>query len=350
MELGERQQKILQAIIDAYIETAEPVGSRTLSKREDLNLSAATIRNEMADLEEMGFLEQPHTSAGRVPSQLGYRFYVNSLMQRYRLSLEEMQRLNAAMQVQFNELGRLMTHISRLVSEFTDYTAIATLPSKEDVVVKKFDILTVDEHTFLVLLITNSDEARTRVFHITTPVNSVLLLRIKTLLSSALVGKPVSKIRLDNVLRADPQLGDHAELMLPVLSFVSEILDDLSQEQLFFAGQKKILRQPEFQDVERACRFLDVLDNRQALQELLHDSRAQARTAIFIGDETAMLRQHDASIVLSRFGTGDHSGIIGIIGPTRMDYAKAVASLEYFTKHLSRLLRTPDGDEQVEEN
>jgi len=345
MELGERKKKILQAIIDTYVETAEPVGSRALSRHSDIDLSPATLRNEMADLEEMGLLEQPHTSAGRVPSTAGYRLYVDSLMQRYRLTIEEIEQMNRAMQRRFSELDRMMVHAGEMMSRLTNYTTITSTPTYEQAYIKKVELIPLDATSFLFVLLISGDVIKNRLFRSSAAVSAEELSDMCVMMNDALCGRTVSSITWESLLALERDMGSHSDLAEPMIRFASETLRELTQEDLHVSGAKRILSQPEFRDLEKASRFIDLLDDGEELHSLIKQAKDD-NMRIIIGDESALLRTHDASIILCRYDAGDNvRGVMGIIGPVRMDYPRIVSSLEYFAQNVKKLIKNAESED-----
>ncbi len=350
MELSDRKKKILGAIIESYIESAEPVGSRTISKSNDLKLSPATIRNEMADLEEMGYLEQPHTSAGRVPSNLGYRFYVDSLMQQYQLTVREMEQMRDAMKVRFNELDRILTYAASCVSQFTNYTTVAVAPSVSKCVIKKVEIIPVDEQSFLLVIIPSGGTAKNRLFRSERPLSADMLTMLRHFLNLTITDRIASEISMESVLSLETAMGDNRDLVMPILRFALDSISDMDADNVHMAGVQKMLQYPEYQDVEKVREFLRMVEDKKALGEFLEDSDAGQDMTIIIGDELGQGKSDDTSIIICRCHPGEsNSGLIGIIGPKRMDYAKAITSLRFFTNNLSRTLnggQPPDDDKE----
>lgn len=339
MELDERKKRILQAIIDAYIDSAEPVGSRTLSKFYNLNFSPATIRNEMSDLEELGYLGHPHTSAGRIPSQLGYRFYVDSLMERYRLSMEEMNRINQALHSQVTELEKMIERASRTISDLTNYTAIASSPTIKTSVIKKIEIVPVSDHIFLMVVILSDNVVKNKLFRSIEQISPTMMTMLSSLLNATLINCSLGEITWDKVASLQKLLPEHSDIIEPILRFAADSIEEFGDEDIYLHGTRKILDQPEFKNISKAKEFLDILEDRSNIQKIVSCLDSNQSTRIIIGGENADIPFPDSSIVICQYNTGENTGgIIGIIGPTRMDYSKVVSSLEYFAKTMSRML------------
>lgn len=346
MHLGDRKRRILQAIINDYIETAEPVGSRTISKRYMPDISSATIRNEMSDLEELGYLEQPHTSAGRIPSDLGYRLYVNSLMDRYRLSVMEMNRLQEAMDRKLAELDSLMGEASNILSHLTNYTAVAMAPEIKKSTIRSVQLLPVDERRLLVVIVTSRDTVKNRFIPLNKPIGSELTQKINNVLNKHLNGLALEDITLARITQIKAEVGYGNELINPVLDFIAEVINKTdSGSNIVLGGAANILNYPEYSSIEKARDILCFLDNHERIYEAINSSQTGlAGVNIIIGSENPQLQNHHCSIVLSHYKIGDSTGLIGLIGPTRMDYSKVVSVLDYFLGHFNKAIERLCGD------
>jgi heat-inducible transcriptional repressor len=351
MELSDRKKLILRSIIDAYIESAEPVGSRTISKKNLLDLSPATIRNEMADLEEMGYLEQPHTSAGRVPSRMGYRFYVDSLMQQYRLSAQEMEAMKQSMMVKCNELDRILNFMVQSISQFTNYTTLAVTPAMNKSVIKKVELVPIDDNNFLLVILTSGGTTKNRLFKSERPLKSDVISMMRYFLNLTVVNKPASEISMESILSLETAMGEHKDLVMPMLRFVTQAINEMDNDNIHLSGVQKMLEYPEYQDMDKVKDFLSMVENKQIFNDIIESADLSDTPTVIIGDENEKLKSHDTSLVVCKYKTKDDDcGVIGIIGPTRMDYAKAVTSLEFFSKNLNRLLGSETTTEQKEEH
>lgn len=352
MELNDRKKAILQAIVDAYIDTAEPVGSRTISKMEELGLSSATIRNEMADLEEMGYLGQPHSSAGRIPSDLGYRFYVDTLMQRYDLTLSEMQRINSVLKSMVREFDMAIAGVSKIVSDLTRYTTVALSPRLDKTLIKKFDIIAVDERHFVVVVITSAGSVKNRTFLAKDPVPEEMLRLLARTLNEHIAQKALSAVTLEKLkaLFTFPHASD--DVLLPVIGYVSEMLREELGSEIYLGGVHNIFNYPEFSDLKKARDFIDLLDNRQEVLRAFENGEPEGSkktVKVTIGTENKVPGLRESSVVRADYKIGGKTlGSIGLIGPTRMNYAKTMSELDYFVRGLNRLLSQmtlPDGGE-----
>ena len=338
MQLDDRKKRILAAIIENYIRTAEPVGSRTISKLDGLGVSSATIRNEMADLEEMGLLEQPHTSSGRIPSNLGYRTYVDRLMKRYELSAREISRLHSLMEIEIAEADALVKEITNIYSHITNYAVIGVSPKRSQGYIKNFHMVPIDEYSVLLIVVTSDNKVKNKKIVFDKPVDSAMAMRLSEILNSRLAGVTNNEINLNIITRLQDELSGYDDILIPVLKFVSECLDSLGDNEVFLSGVSNLLNFPEYRDVQRAKQLMDFLENKNNLHDFVTiGDNVDAK--IIIGSENSAIELKDCSIVLSSYKVnGEDVGMIGLIGPTRMDYSRALSNLEFLTKHLDKLL------------
>jgi len=349
VELSDRKQKILQAIIDEYIGTAEPVGSRAISKKNDLGLSSATIRNEMADLEEMGYLVQPHTSAGRVPSDTGYRFYVNSLMQRYQMSVEALENLQAVMFDKVSELELVIKKASLIASSLTEYTTVVTSPKLTSAVIKKIELINLGHGNSMVVIITKTGivKSQTMEIDITDSDASVLT----EILNSNISGKTADELTFEKIKDIGDELEKVMELspkvLINILNFVYDVIGSLDKTEVYVNNAKSILSYPEFSDVGKAREMLSFLDNKENLVKLIGTSGDDVD--IKIGTENEFAELENSSMVTVNYKMGDKVvGRIGVIGPKRMNYAKVIASLDCISNQVDKILGelyNAEGDE-----
>ncbi|MCH5187835.1 MAG: heat-inducible transcription repressor HrcA [Oscillospiraceae bacterium] len=346
-ELSQRKKQILQAIIEDYIATAEPVASRNLAKNHDMGLSAATIRNEMADLEDMGYLDKPHTSAGRVPSEMGYRFYVDSLMRKYSLTIEEMAGLQQSMDRSYSKLEGVISEISNIVSKVTRYPTVVAFPHEEQRRVRSVKLLLIEEKVALVVVITDGGVVRNRKIKFSEAVDYQTIDSISDFLSKQLAGLSVSDMTPARLMLIYEAMGSYADIMKVVVGFVLECLKE-EDERLYIGGTSNILDNPEFADIERAREFFSFMDHRENVSRMLSRLEDTERgISIRIGSESGVEEMKDTSIVVANYSVGNKlRGKIGIIGPTRMDYARVVSSLELINTRLSEILDRMLGENQ----
>ena len=336
MDLTDRKKRILRAIIENYIESAEPVGSKTIAESSGLDVSSATVRNEMADLEAMGYLEQPHTSAGRIPSPKGYRLYVNELMDDYRLSLQETQRINQALHMKMQELDRVIDQAGRIVSQLTQYPAFALSSGMERVTIKRFDLLMVERSAFIIVVMTDTNVVRNRLVRLPTDLSEPQLQLLNTLLNTTFTGLTLEEITPELMRVAQHAAGDSYGLISLVVSFAIEVLEELEHRKVHTAGIAHLLEHPEYRSLEKA----------QTLMSYLSEDSDPSRfpvpkdnpMSILIGPENVADALKDTSVVVASYDIGEGMrGVIGVVGPTRMDYAKITARLSYLARGLSKL-------------
>ena len=339
MGLTERKKKILRAVVESYVQTAEPVGSKAILELADLNVSSATIRNELADLTEQGYLEQPHTSAGRIPSPKGYRLYVNELMEEQRLSLEETRQINEALHLKMKELDKVIDQAGRMVSQLTNYPAFALAGGARRTTIRRFDLIMVDVNSFIVVVMTDNNLVKNKLIHLPTELSEPQLQLLTTLLNTSFVGKTLEELTPELMRVAEHAAGSSYGLISLVVSFAMEVLDDMENSPVYTAGTSHILNHPEYQDVGKARKLMNYLSGDQSLvQSLALPNMGNDNTKILIGPENVADELKDTSVVLASYDIGDGlRGVIGVVGPTRMDYAKVAAKLSYVADGLSKL-------------
>ena len=339
MELTERKKKILRAVVESYIRTAEPVGSKAILDLTELKVSSATIRNELSDLTEMGYLEQPHTSAGRVPSPKGYRLYVNELMEEQRLSLEETKQINDALHLKMQELDKVIDQAGRMVSQLTNYPAFAVAGGRRRTTIQRYDLIMVDVNSFSVVVMTDSNVVKNKLIRLPTDLSQPQLQMLTTLLNASFVGKSLEELTPELMRVAEHAAGSAYGLISLVVSFAMDVLDSLEHSPVYTAGTSHILDHPEYRDVGKAQKLMSYLTEDQSLANVLDlPALNEDNTKILIGPENVADELKDTSVVLASYDIGDGmKGVIGVVGPTRMDYAKVAAKLSYVADGLSKL-------------
>ncbi|MBQ2967577.1 MAG: heat-inducible transcription repressor HrcA [Clostridia bacterium] len=336
--IDDRKRKILQAIIDDYIDTAEPVGSRTIVKKCDLGLSPATIRNEMADLEDMGFLKQPHTSAGRVPSLIGYRYYVDELMTQYSLTLEEINTLRNTLEMKMDYLEKVIAKTTQVLSKLTNYTAVISAPTLTSGSLKQLRLIGIDLHWCLVVVITNQGVVRDKKIQFLSPVTEEKIALMEKMLNRAFANVPFNSITVDNLYAISEETGLEMELLFPIIDFMRACVKDSEDTEVYMDGTTNMLNFPEYSDLNRVKRFLNAVNDRKDVMRTVSAIQsANDDINIRIGSDNAEDGFSDCSIITSRYKIGDSmEGIIGIIGPVRMDYKKAVSVIKNTTAMLNQ--------------
>lgn len=339
MELSERKKKILRAVVENYVRTAEPVGSKAILELADLNVSSATIRNDLADLTEKGYLEQPHTSAGRIPSPKGYRLYVNELMEEQRLSLEETRQINDALHLKMKELDKVIDQAGRMVSQLTNYPAFALTGNARKVTIRRFDLILVDENSFIAVVMTDNNVIKNKLIRLPADLSEPQLQLLTTLLNSSFVGKTLDELTPELMRVAEHAAGNSYGLISLVVSFAMEVLEDLENSQVYTTGTNHLLDHPEYRDVDKAQKLMTYLTEDQSMmQSLALPAMGDDNTKILIGPENVADELKDTSVVLASYDIGDGlKGVIGVVGPTRMDYGKVAAKLSYVADGLTKL-------------
>jgi heat-inducible transcriptional repressor len=337
MELSDRKKRILRTIVESYIETAEPIGSKAIAEKAALTCSTATIRNEMAELEKMGLLIQPHTSAGRIPTAAGYRFYVNELMEAHKLTLQETATINAQLPLKMQELDRVIDQAGRMVSQLTNYPAFALADRRAQATITRFDLLMVDKNSFIIVVMTNLNVVKNKLVKLPIDVNEPQLQLLNTLLNTSFVGKTAEELNPELMRMAEKAAGSAYGLISLVVSFAMEVLEDAGRSSVHTAGANRILEHTEYQDVDKAHELLSYLDHDSELAQL-SGAMGDGDTKIIIGPENVSDALKDTSVVMASYDIGDGMrGVIGVVGPTRMDYAKVTARLSYFAESLSKM-------------
>ncbi len=340
-QLDGRKVTILKAIIKTYLETGEPVGSRTISKYTDLNLSSATIRNEMSDLEELGYIVQPHTSAGRIPSDKGYRFYVDQIMQEKE---EEFTEIKDLMLKRVDRVELLLKQMARILAQNTNYAALISAPQYHRNKLKFIQLSKVDDGKLLVVIVVEGNMIKNTMIPISQQLSDKGLLNLNILLNNALNGLTIEEINLDVISRLKEQAGIHSEVVDRVLNEVAEAIraddDDL---QIYTSGATNIFKYPELSDGEMASRLIGTLEQKELLQELVDDvnsSESSSGIQVYIGEEAPVQTMRDCSIVTANYELGEGlRGTIGIIGPKRMDYEKVLNTLRNLMTQLDSILK-----------
>ena len=340
-QLDGRKVTILKAIIKTYLETGEPVGSRTISKYTDLNLSSATIRNEMSDLEELGYIVQPHTSAGRIPSDKGYRFYVDQIMQEKE---EEFTEIKELMLKRVDRVELLLKQMARILAQNTNYAALISAPQYHRNKLKFIQLSKVDDGKLLVVIVVEGNMIKNTMIPISQQLSDEGLLNLNILLNNALNGLTIEEINLDVISRLKEQAGIHSEVVDRVLGEIAEAIraddDDL---QIYTSGATNIFKYPELSDGEMASRLIGTLEQKELLQELVDDvnsSESSSGIQVYIGEEAPVQTMRDCSIVTANCELGEGlRGTIGIIGPKRMDYEKVLNTLRNLMTQLDSILK-----------
>ena len=340
MELDDRKKKILQAVIRNYLETGEPVGSRTISKYTDLNLSSATIRNEMADLEEMGYILQPHTSAGRIPSDKGYRLYVDTMMEEKEREVVEMTEMLVQRQ---DKMETLLKQVARVLAQNTQYATMISAPQAKRSKLKFIQLSRVDAGQILAVIVIEGNVIKNNILAVNEEISDETLLKLNILLNTHLNGLSIDEINLAMIAVMKQQAGIHSE----VIDAVAEAIRAEEDLEIYTSGTNNILRYPELADHQKASELINAFEEKQLLGTLLQDSEGEGENTgiqVYIGSESPVQSMRDCSVVTATYELGDGmKGTIGIVGPKRMDYDKVIRTLRSLQVQLDELYK---GDEK----
>ena len=342
MELTERKKKVLRSIVDLYIRTAEPVGSKAITELPDMKYSSATIRNEMADLTTMGYLEQPHTSAGRIPSAAGYRLYVDELMADYRLSIDETKSINTAIEEKMQRVDKLVEKVAKLVSQATDLPAISMASRSGDATVKRFELIGAGQGSFILVVMLSNDEVVNKLIKLPLHVEDNDLKLLSALLNATMTEISADEFTAGLLERVMRSAGAAASLVPVIVEFTAETLRRSGSSNMVVAGHSRLLGLPEYRDVDKAQKVMTSLDE-ETLSNLPAVMQNSNGTKVIVGPENISEELKDTSVVMTKFDIGDGlQGMIGVVGPTRMDYAKVTARLSYFAESLSKMFAKPE--------
>ena len=340
MHLDERKTKILQAIIRNYLETGEPVGSRTISKYTDLNLSSATIRNEMADLEELGYIVQPHTSAGRIPSDKGYRFYVDTMMEEKEREVVEMKEMLLERQ---DKMEVLLKQVAKVLAQNTNYATMISAPQTHRNKLKFIQLSRVDKNQILAVIVVEGNVIKNNILSVTQELSDETLLKLNILLNTHLNGLSIEEINLGMIAAMKQQAGIHSDIVSEVIDAVAEAIKADEDLQIYTSGTNNIFRYPELADQQKASELISTFEEKQMLNELVQETLTDENSTgiqVYIGNEMPVSSMKDCSVVTATYELEEGMrGTIGIIGPKRMDYDKVVGTLKALQSQLDELYK-----------
>lgn len=344
MELDNRKLKILQAIITNYLETGEPVGSRTISKYTDLNLSSATIRNEMADLEEMGYIVQPHTSAGRVPTDAGYRLYVDQLMQEKDSEVEDIKETRNELLARVDRLEEMLKQVAKILASNTNYATMVTAPHYQNTKVKFVQLSQVSAEQMLAVIVVEGNVIKNKLMRAEQTLTNDEILKLNILINTFLQGASLADINLEMMHTMQQQAGKYAGVLEGVFQGVIEAIHEAEELEIYTSGTTNILKYPELGDISKTSGLLEAFEEKKVLTELLDDAMSKEDNTgiqIYIGDESPVKDMKDLSVVTATYQLQEGAkGTIGIIGPKRMDYKKVVSTLKNLTEELDLIFST----------
>ena len=333
VELTDRKKQILKVVVEDYVRTAEPVGSKAIAA-EMGGVSSATIRNELSDLTELGYLEQPHTSAGRVPSPKGYRLYVNELMERQRLSIAETERINQSLQMRMEELDRVISQAGRAVSSLMNYPAYVAATGKKQMTARRFELLPVDEHSCIVVMMMGNNRVKSQLLRMQLKVDTEQMPTLVNLLNSNFTGISADEMNrrlMDVSEQVTPQMF---LLLSQTIAYAADVLEEAGQKEVFTVGTSQLLKLPEFRDADKAHQLMSFLSDSKENLPVPDEGPMK----ILIGPENVSEALQDTSVVVASYDIGnDMRGLIGVVGPTRMDYGTVAARLSGFAEGLTRL-------------
>ena len=336
--LNERKLTILHAIIKTYLETGEPVGSRTISKYTDLNLSSATIRNEMSDLEELGYIVQPHTSAGRIPSDKGYRLYVDMLMEEKEQELSEMQE---QMLEKADKMEHLLKQAARVLASSTNYATMVSTPMNSVNKIKFIQLSMVDEEQVIAVIVLGGNVIKNKIINLEEPLSNENLLKLNMLLNTTLNGMSIEEISLGLIARLKEQAGIHSEVIGDVLDAVADAIQIDEDMHIYTSGATNIFKYTELSDKQSAQEIISAFEEKQQLTELVTQTLSREESTgiqVYIGDEAPVQNMKDCSVVTATYELGEGmKGTIGIIGPKRMDYEHVLKSMKRLQNELDQM-------------
>lgn len=349
MELTERKLKILQAIISDYVKSAEPVGSRTLSKKFDLGISPATIRNEMSDLEDMGYLTHPHTSAGRVPSDKAYRLYVNNLMERHELSAFEKNVIAEQLRANVNEFDKTIQHAAKILSEITNLTSFAMTPTQNEDEIRFVNLLPVDRDTVILMIVSKSGKISNTAIKLKVPYTEEALGILSKNMTYNYSGRKLTDLVTNHMIEAfKSDIEAMSILAENIMPNFMKTLEEMLNVNLYMDGLTNIFDIPEYNDLDKARSFLSLLDKKEDFTKKVMER--DDGIIVTIGDENADDSMNDCSMITATYHIdGKMVGKIGVIGPTRMRYGEVTSIVEYLTDNLSRAFQLESGEEKKDE-
>lgn len=350
LELDERKRKILQAIIRNYLETGEPVGSRTISKYTDLNLSSATIRNEMADLEELGYILQPHTSAGRIPSDKGYRLYVDTMLQEKEEQLsqatQEVKEMQQILLEKEDKMEAILKQMAKVLAVNTNYATLVSAPQVKGNKLKFIQLSRVDVRQLLTTIVVEGNVIKNTMIQVAEPLDDETLLKLNILLNTNLNGLPIEEINLAMIARLKQQAGIYNDIIAEVMDAVAAVIKEDEDIEIYTSGTNNIFKYPELSDNQRASELITTFEEKRLLTELVQDTLTEENSTgiqVYIGNETPVKTMKDCSVVTATYELEEGmKGTIGIIGPRRMDYDKVISTLKTLKSQLDTLYKKDD--------
>lgn len=349
-ELSERKKMILRAIIDAHIKHGEPVGSKYLSQDKQITFSSATIRNEMAELEDMGYLEQPHTSAGRIPSELGYRFYVDSLIQRYRMTQQEIAQIRSELRKKEAQLDSILSNAARLASTLSNYTALSIKPRMIDITIDRFETVYMNENNFILVMIMDNGVIKTKYIHLASPIARETVELLTAVLNEHIAGIPADRITLPLMIEIESAMEGNSALVNPIIKSIYETMKEMDGGELRFEGINRMLLYPEYSDMDKMREMLAAFEQKDEILNTLISSDDGGDMKIYIGSENQVKVMKTSTLIYKKVKSGGKTvGAIGILGPCRMDYARMIALMDGLGAGINGLLGSGENDDNKDE-
>lgn len=339
--LDDRKIKVLHAIINSYILKAEPIGSRTISKQYDLGVSSATIRNEMSDLEELGYLNKPHTSAGRIPSDKAYRLYVDQLLkaEKSNMDMKEKGEIKKALVKESQEIDQLIQNSAKIISAITSYTALAISPQLKENRLKHIQLIPIDQTEILVVLVNESGIVKNTIFRVEQNIPEDQLVTISNLLNHKLKGFTMEEINQAINEGVFQELHELKRILDEIIPIMNRSLEEIEDVEIYAGGVTKIFNFPEYADLDKAKSFISFIEDKELLIDLLLNDSLERGMEITIGDENIYEAIKDCSLITTTYRLGDMTiGKIGVIGPTRMEYFKVINALRLFSINITEIL------------
>ena len=345
--LSERKKLILNAIVDAHITGGEPIGSKYLMQHKHIGYSSATIRNEMAELEDMGYLEQPHTSAGRVPTEAGYRFYVDSLVDRYNFTAQEIERLENALTAKRSELGDILTAGMRIASSMTNYTALAVRGAESRITVSRFEIMRLDSRNLVLVMVLPDTTVKTKHVRSSFDIPEEAVTRLTSVLNARMTGLTADAINLPKIMEIERQMGEYDYMVSPVIKGVFEEVGGAGDAEIMVEGVNRLLSYPDSYDHDRLGELLEMFEQKRGLGELIPAPSGEKSLQVYIGSENAVKLMDSSSLVIHRVSDGGRPiGAIAVIGPKRMDYRRVISVLDRLSDGIGHIMAGENDDKE----
>ena len=346
-QLSERKKLILKAIVEAHIEGGEPVGSKSIMQNNLLSCSSATIRNEMAELEQLGYLQQPHTSAGRVPSEQGYRFYVDTLVEQYARTTHEVVQINQLLKAKMNEIDQILEMASKMASAMTNYTGIAIKPKASSVTMTKFEIVLIDDTHFAMVMITSTGTVKTKKVSVPLEIPAGALKQLSDLFNRGLCGLAADMITLPIIMEMENEMGDAAFLVNPAVKCVYEVMNEIDGGELRLSGLNHLLKYPEYSDTQQFGQLLGTLESQDEILDLVSQTDTDDIN-VLIGSESPVKVMNNSSLVFKPIKKNGHTvGVIGILGPRRMNYRQVLQTIDEITGSIADMIN--EAPNQIEQ-